>query len=169
MATSTADLIRADLVAAIEGIAESQLGFDDDSEAVNSYLLEEEVGEKTTDFLFATVDSEQVARKWAVQVYESERFAGVGSTKETGFRDYEIVIEGYYGGYGSSPNNLMLTHERYVRKACKDLGLNLSGRVSALLNMPQGSTRIETIADVGIELFVRRLEWQAERYNPDWT
>jgi hypothetical protein len=166
MATSTGDLIRADLVAAIQAIA-TDLGFDDADGNIQSYLLAEEQPEAVTKYLMADVSGERRVRAWGVQVYEAEDFTR-GGNREVGYRDYSIVLESYYGFHGSNPTNTMLTHARLIREAIKGLTLRLNERVSSVRSMGQLDISPQQIPGIEVAVAVGRMSINAERYNPDF-
>lgn len=167
MATSTEDSIRSALVTAVQGIAVTELGFDETSGNVHSYLLEEEIDEKIADYLGAKVNFEDVIRAWAVQVYASEDFSEAFSSQQ-GTRLYEIAVEGYYGAHGETPVNTIITHMRKVRKAIFDLNLNLGQRVDRVETMDQLSLDRIRPANVGDEVFKARMVISATRKCVDW-
>lgn len=167
MATSTGDLIRSDVVGAIQAIAVTQLGFDNTNGNIKSYLLSEEQPENAPIYLYADVGSDRRIRAWGVQVYESEDFTRAGN-REKGYRNYRIVIEGYYGFHGSNPTNTMLTHARKIREAVKGLTLRLNERVSAVRAMSELSISIVNSEGAEVVLAIGQMTIEAERFNPDW-
>lgn len=166
MADSTEDTVRTALIGAIESIG-SALGFDRSNGNVQPYLLEEEIPERYTEYLMASIGAEQRVRAWGVQVYGREDFDRAQST-EKGTRFYEIVLDGYYGVHGETPINTVLTDARAVRKAVYDLHLHLSQTVDKLSAI--GRTQIERLLldDLGWEVFRVRMELQAEKSDPQW-
>lgn len=167
MATSTGDLILADIVAAIRAIAVSGLGFAEANGNIKDYLLAEEQPEHVPTYLYANVGAERRLRAWGVQVNESEDYTR-GGNREKGWRTYRIVVEGYYGFHGSNPTNLMRTHARAIRKAIKDMTLRLNDRVSAVINVSEFSVAVESSEGAEVTMATGQFIIEAERFNPDW-
>lgn len=169
MATSTEDTVRAVIVAAIEGIATTSLGFDRVGGNVKPYLVSEEVESRLADYLMAPIGVDSLIRAWGVQVYASEDYSpGIAASRQSGMRVYRIVLEGYYGAHGETPINTLITHFRKVREAIKNLNLNLSQTVDALTDLGEMQLRRENLASVGEEVFIGRMEGRAEKRSPNW-
>ena len=71
---STEDTVRAAIVAAIQGIATADLGFDEASGNVKTYLLDWARAEEVSRYLMAKCGGQKVIRAWAVQVLGSDMF-----------------------------------------------------------------------------------------------
>lgn len=165
---STGDDVRTVLVGAVQG-AYAALGFSVANGNVKSYLLEEEIPERYVTYLMAAVSgiAAPQVRAWAVQVYEREDFTTAISRQE-GRRFYSIVVDGYYGMHGTTPINTALTHARAVRKAIKDLNLNLSGKVDRLSSFSEPSLDRIKPENISVEVFRVRMQAEAEQQNPGW-
>lgn len=163
----TGDAAKAAVVAAIQAIATSELGFDVANGNVKDYLRDEEATELQGVYPLATVGSKERVRAWGVQVYTNEDLE-IGFSQQI-TREYEIVIQAYYGVHGSSPWNTMNSHAHEVREAIAGLG----GRLSNTVQIVQDVTPFKLVekineADGSIEIFVGEMVYSARKEAATW-
>lgn len=165
MATSTEATLRAVIVAAIQGVAQSDLDFDDVKGNVRDYPLEMHHEEDLAGYLKAKVKGEQVMRCWAVDVRaHDEPFA----LNQVHRRVYAIRIFGYYskGANGESYKD-MIDHARVIRGQIRLLSNNLSGTVNRIVAATPLDIAERTGLGVG-KMYQGLMTYTAERNNPDY-
>lgn len=165
MATSTEATVRAVLVSAIQGIAQSSLGFDDANGNVRDYPLEMHHEEDIPGYLKARVGGVQVMRCWAVDVRGND---GPFALERVGKRVYAIRIIAYYAkGTGGQAYLDMLAHSRKVAGQIRLLSNNLGGTVNRIT----GSTPMDPVERTGLsvgKLLQGTMTYTAERESPDF-
>jgi len=167
---STEDTVRSPIIAGIQSIATTSLGFADSGGNIQSKLLE--FAGRTENaklaFLMANITgkSDKQLRCWAVQVTAQDNlFADFASNAN---RLYLILVRGYYW---PEEVNMAIQHARYVRGAIKDLGTTLSSTVDRTLETLQSIPTIERAPD-GIpseEMCIVDLELTAEARPAQFT
>src|SRR4051794_14879978 len=128
MPTSTEDALRDALVALLQGIATTQLGFDLPNGNVHDYLFEHERDELTPGYLSAKVGGKPKVRAWGVWVTGADEFYAAGGMTR---RLYQVRLEGYYKlEANGAAHKLLVTHGRAIRHAVvSTLGTTLGNRV----------------------------------------
>lgn len=166
MANTESD-VRAVIVDAVRDIAVSELGFIEPNGNIKEYLLAEEVPERANKYLYGKIEGgRQAVRAWGVQVYANETLKQ-SHTLAT-MREYNIVLEGYYGGDAETPVNTAIYHARKVRKAVNDLGGRLGGTVQAIIEFTKPDIDWLVVPDVGYKVLRIRMILNAEKRNADW-
>lgn len=167
MANAESD-VRNKIIQAIEGIATSDLGFDNQNGNIHGSLLDFEKSDSNAvvSYLMADVSGKKKVRAWGVQVLGRE---GITASTEVFTRFYEITIVGYYGekAEAQSPINYLIDHALKVRGAIKDLTGNLGATVDKVGESSFLSISKVNIEDVG-EIWEGRITYEAEKYNPSW-
>ena len=165
---STEDTVRAAIVAAVEGIATSDLGFDETGGNVKTYLLDWARAEEVARYLMARCGGEKVIRAWGVQVVGSDMFE---YTEDKTLRTYDIQVVGYYD-VGSDDDigvNTLTSHARKIRNAIRGIKTTLSGTVDFVSGVDRLSIGREKNIDEGIgEMLVGVMRYEAERAFPDF-
>lgn len=163
---STERAVRDVIVNAIKAVAVSKLGFSDTDGNIRDYLLEEEIIENASSYLAARVGGQDRIQAWAVQVYGYETLEQ--SFTQAAMREYDVVIEGYYGAHGETPINTLIDHAREVRKVVRDLGGRLSETVQAIIGFSKPDFSILERADAPVKIYKVRMVLAAEKRNADW-
>lgn len=166
MASKESD-VRGAIVTAIQGIY-STLGFAESPGNVKPYLFKNELPSKAGEFLSAKIagETQKRVRAWGVEVIAQELYSAVS---EIPTRLYTITVEGYYGAHGSTPINTLIDHALLVRGAIDGLTSRISNTVDRTVSVADlDVSRLET-SEVPIEIFVGRMVYSAEKYNPGWT
>ena len=146
---STDESVRSVIVQAIQGIAVSELGFDDADSSVQEYLLEFEDLSQAVKYLSAMKNGKPVMRKWAVQVTSTDNWFATGDVVK---RTYEIRAVGYYGFSAGGVNELVRA-TRKVRSAIRQLTSRLGGTVDTIdsvSNISPSRTRVSEVDQGGI-------------------
>lgn len=165
MATSTEATVRNVLIAMIQGIAQSSLGFDAPLGNVRAYPLEMHLAEQAPTYLKAKVDGKQIPRAWAVDVQGHDLpFAMRNIAK----RDYVIRIIGYYGKDAEgTAYHALIDGARAIRGAFNALTPTLSSTVTRITGgSPLAINEVDG-GDSG-QLLVGVLTYTAEKTNPDF-
>lgn len=164
---STEATVTSAIVAAIQAIAVSALGFDDANGNVRGYLLEHMADEKQTTYLMANVSSAKKARAWGVFVTANDEPFAMGGITE---RTYHIRVVGYYEiGQNGEGAVLLANHSRKVRNAIKGIGISLSGTVDRILSMSDFSLdKISQVDPSKGELITGSFDVFAAKRNPDF-
>ena len=167
MATSTEETVRDAIVAAIRGVAQSDLGFDLPYGNVKDYLYEFEADERKGAYLMTMVGGKKTIRCWAVDVLgDDDWYASNNVTK----RDYQITIRGYYDlGVDGAGVKALVTGARKVREAIRSLNSTLGNRVDLIRDTSALAREIVTGIDPqGGKVLVGTMVYLAERRGPDF-
>lgn len=158
--------VRGVVVGAIEGIY-SSLGFSVSPGNVHEYLLEHETEERQTEYLKADISEGRFIRAWGVHVETSERARDTNDANL--IRDYNIVIEGYYGLYdNTNPVPTLISHAELVRKAIWDLGLQLSNKVDYSRQINVSPISLTKTAE-SEDFWSISMQMETIKINPDWN
>lgn len=166
---NTEEDVRSAIVIAIQGVY-AALGFKNSPGNIKSYLLEEELADDVSGYLMTELIGEdrKKARAIGVQVYANEDVSRGFSEQVNRF--YLVRVRFYYGVYGSTPINTMISAARACRKALIDLGGKLGGAVDSVTSVSPfipdaGFQDAEGVNEI---LMTGGFELIAEKYNPDW-
>jgi hypothetical protein len=144
VATSTEATVRSTIVAALQAIAVTGLGFDESNGNIRAYPIEFEQEENRDSYLSATVSGAKVVRCWSVDVRGREEH---GITGDAGIlsRFYDVTVKGYYAvGVDGAGYQTIIDHGRKVLS----LGLEPAGTTGNVIG--------------------GELRYVFERRNPDW-
>lgn len=167
MATSTEATVREAIVEAIQGIAQSDLGFDYPAGNVKDYLIDYAREEDVAAYLMSAVGGKKAVRCWAVEVLgDDDWFASNNVT----IRNYQITIRGYYElGTEGTGSKLIIDHARKVRGAIRALSSTLGNRVDKINDTSALSREIVGGVDPSIgRILVGTMVYSAERRGPDF-
>lgn len=165
MATSTEAALRAVLVAAIQGVAQSDLEFDDANGNVRDYPLEMHHEEDIAGYLKAKVRSTQIVRCWAVDVRAHDQPYAMSQIHQ---RTYAIRIFGYYAkGVNGEGYKSMVDHARVIRGQIRLLTTSLSGTVNRIVSATPLDITERSGLSVG-KMLQGVMTYTAERSNPDY-
>jgi hypothetical protein len=165
VATSTEATVRDVLIAMIQGLAQSSLGFDEPQGNVRAYPVEMHQAEQRPAYLKASVDGKQVPRAWAVDVQSHEvPFA----MRQIPIRTYTIRLIGYYGkDSDGTAYHALINGARKIRGAFNAITPTISETVTRILNTAPLSIDEVDGGDSG-QLFVGTLLITAEKTAPDF-
>lgn len=167
MATSTSATIRSALVAAIQGIAVSSLGFTsgDAASSTQELLLEDSEQDdaaRAAAYLFSTIGGVKKVRKWAVQVTSTEE---PHQARNIAKRTYYIKVRCYY----SAPDiATMVAHREKVAQAIWALEFNLGGRVDSLAAASNRAEPQRARRELTGRFVFMDMDFVATKMNPDY-
>ena len=164
---STETTVRNVIVAAIQAIAVTDLGFDNANGNVKDYLIDWERPEKYAQYLYSSVATQKVVRCWAVQVAGHDEWYATGNQTA---RTYTIDVVAYYQWQsGGTDINTLTDHARKVRNAIRGLQSNLGGTVDRVLSNTPFTTELKDGLDDKLGLLIEgRTTYVADVVSPDW-
>lgn len=161
---STEAVVRAAIVTAIEGIAQSSLGFDAVKGNVKDYLLLYAPEERKAAYLKAQVSGKQVPYAIGVEVKGREEWYAMRNVAR---RFYSITIE-IYRALDAGVNEV-IDKATVLRGAIHGMTSTLSETVD--LAAGAGELEIDIVDSVDSaygRLLVGTLRYEAEKVNPDF-
>lgn len=143
--------VKAAVLARIEGIANTELGFDVAAEATLGGLLEELEGENRAINIIATVAGAKIIRKIGCRVISREESFAVGKQASgrpvRKARTYEIIIQQYTGDTLDDLNLAMVHRSKIIGELLKTP--NMDGTVQHTDNIGAPSFLIDESSDLG--------------------
>ena len=140
--------IRDEIVSIIQGIAVSNLGFDDTSGNVKSYLSDFHEPALIADYHMANIDGEKEARAWGVQVTAGTPALFFTTTPVKTQRLYTILIRGYYDlGQDGAGVNLIIDHSTDILSAIRDGTTEINNTVDLVNEVGEVVPSVEAAPD----------------------